>query len=173
MTAASVVQCSPLPSFQGRRNSSLCVSDFPHVLMELSSVSAPGGPRPRDGGGGAPAWFSYHPSRGWAKVGSAFIPLPGLLELGTSRELQLSVDLLLLVFSRALEFVLVSGSFVSPDSAPPPPGYRRNVLRGEQKALECGQDPVCRGGRRPSLPTWAPPAFPAALNKKRIYIKKT
>jgi len=82
-------------------------------------VSAPGSP-PSGWGGGAPAWFLYTPAGGGPRWARPLYHPQGCsagLELGTSRGLQLSVDLLLLVFRRALEFILASGS-LSPQTVP-------------------------------------------------------
>ena len=141
-----MVACSPLPSFQGRP-SSLCVSDFPHTSDGALLCVGPCA-RPRGWGGGLLP--GSHAPRHMPGQGARALYHPegcsAGLELGATSRAQLSVDLLLLVFSTTLEFVLASGSFLSADSAPPPPGYGRMFWEGSRT-------PVPRGGR-PFPPTW-------------------
>ena len=151
MTAASVVQCSPLPSFQCRSNSSLCFSDFPHTFDGALLCVSPGVPALGVGLGGLlPGFYTPRQGAGQGGLGLYTTPRAALLAWSWARGLQLSVDLLLLVFSRALEFVLASGSFVSPDSAPPPPGFwegsRRRWSAGRTRCAERGDDPLRRLG---------------------------
>lgn len=113
--------------------------------MELSSVSASGGPRPRGWGGGAPAWFSYPPAHARPRCVRPLSPRGLLCWPGAGDHAEGSA--VCRPASLGLQHNL--GSFLSPDSAPPPPGYRLNVLGGEQKGLEGGQDAVCPGGDGP------------------------
>ena len=152
MTAASVVQCSPLPSFQCRSNSSLCFSDFPHTFDGALLCVSPGVPALRVGWGGSCLVF-IHPGRGRAKVGSAFIPPPGLLCWpGAGHQSRAAAVCRPASFGLQKSLGVYSGVWflVSPDSAPPPPGFwegsRRRWSAGRIRCAERGDDLLRRLG---------------------------
>lgn len=138
----------PMPSFQGRPNSSLCVSTSLILLIELSSVSAPGGPMP---GVGGLCLVLIHPGAGPGQGGLALYTTPqgcpAGLELGTPSRASAVCKPAPLGLLHSLGVCFGVWFLVSPDSAPRLPKATSGMFwEGGRRRWSAGaKDPVCAG----------------------------